>query len=413
MRKVFGAITCLALGLCIAGCTPGNGVVGAVQEDAEEVVIPVETSQPTRRDVAEYFETTSRVEAERRVEVVSKGTGECNSVLVEEGDVVEAGQVLAELDKAELEAQIRQTRVSLEQNEYQRAKAEEQLKEGLISPYEAENARFLCEQARATLEMQEVQLAHQTIRAPIGGVVTQRNVQVGMVVSTGLPVFSIVDPSSFMLPIQVPEKDLGRLEEGQKALVRVDSRPDEELAARVRRINPSVDPMSGTVKVTLDFEEADRDLLSEAAFARIRLILDTHENALVIPKDAVLEENARHYVMIVQEEEPEGEEPAEETTDREAAESAEARLVARRVEVETGLEDPEYVEIVSGIDEDTRVVTLGQHTLKAGSPVKITNAADEIEARKDMTVAEALAASKAKKDGRDVDAHVSGAQRHR
>ena len=422
------------------GCKPTDRAEAKKKDlESEKVRIPIEAAYPGRKDISAYFETVARVQAERRVEIVSKGTGLCLKMLAEEGDTVQEDEVLAELDKEELQAQIAQSRVSVKMNEYQMKKAKEQLAEGLLSPYEAENARFAYEQATASLRMQEIQLKHLTIRAPIGGVITQRNIQEGMLVSAGTPVFSVVDPSSYMLPINPPEKELVRLAEGQTARVTIDSRPGEEFTARVRRINPSVDPAAGTVKVTLDFDEDARQYLRDSAFARVQLVMETHENALVVPKDTIIEENARTYVMVVREqpaEEPEGSEketesakaaeaedaqgraetaPAQETSASETetgseddadAEDAQWRaekkpekpsLIAERIEVKTGLEDSNYIEVVDGIDEETQVVTLGQHTLKPGSAIEITNAETQILSRADISTEDALASAEARR----------------
>lgn len=375
---------------------------GAQPDKETEVRIPIHVSYPSREDIAAYFETTSRVQAENQVEVISKGNGLCEGVFVEEGDRVTAGQVLAELDKQELKAQLSQTRVNVQQSKYQMQKAEEQLKEGLLSPYEAENARFAYEQAKATLEVQEVQLSHQTVRAPIDGVVTQRNVQKGMLVSAGMPLFHVVDPDSFVLPISPPEKELPRLEIGQKAKITIDSFPDREFVARIERINPSVDPTTGTVKVVLEFDAEVRKALRQAAFARVQLVMETHENALLVPKDAIIEENARSFVMAVREmAADDAEQPPATTPD--PAEAAEPNqegpvLVAERVEVKTGLEDSDHVEVLEGIDEETRIVTLGQHTLKSGSLVTITNAEEEILSRAGIVPNKALAIAKKRQE---------------
>lgn len=390
-------IACAGL-LALAGC--GNQVQGIVDTGDEpealpaEVLVPIQAALPERSDVSAFFETTARIQAENRVEVVSKGSGIANEVRVREGDRVKEGDILAVLDKSEMEAQINQSRVTVQQNRYQMEKAEEQLERGILSPYEAENARFMYEQAAATLQVQEVQLRNQTIRAPIGGIVTQRMIQQGIVVSPGMPVFSIVDPNSYVLPITPPEKELSRLSEGQQALVTIDSMPDETFRAHVRQIFPTVDPVSGTVRVILEFEPESRERLREAAFARVKLVMETRENVLVVPKDALIQENARDYLMVVDQEFPE-----------DGGAESEPRMVARRKEVQTGLGDSNNIEITSGISDDSLIVTLGQHTLKAGSAVKITNAEEEIMSRAGLSAEEALSRSEEKRfdlgDGRD------------
>jgi RND family efflux transporter MFP subunit len=373
-----GLVICLlaTLGSLGAGCGRGERAAAANQPaKSEGVAIPVQVESPGRRDISAYFETTTRVQAENRVEVISKGMGLCTQVNVEEGDLVKLGAVLAELDKEELMMQILQTRVNVEKSKTALEIAETSLQEGIGSRVERDNARFAYDAALATLQAQEVQLKNQTILAPIEGVVTRRNIQQGMMVTTGVPAFSIVDPASYILPITPPEKELARLNVGQEARVSIDSCPGSEFSAKVRRINPGVDALSGTVKVILDFEEAARSCLREAAFARVRLVMETHPNALLVPKDALLEENARKYVMLVEE----GDRPAS-TEGPAGAESqpGERVLTAERIEVQTGLEDSNSVEIVSGITEESRVITLGQHTLKPGSEVYVTNVQEAI-----------------------------------
>jgi membrane fusion protein (multidrug efflux system) len=390
-KRLIGA---LLLCGCISGCEQIQARLSpekkAEEESAKqeapapEVLIPVEAVKPERRSISDYFETTSRVMAERRVEVVSKGLGQCVEVLADEGDVVKEGQVLARLDRKELEAQLRQMRVTLQMNEYQMNKAREQQAKGILSSFEADNARFAYEQAKATLEVQELQLQYQDIVAPIGGVVTQRVVQRGMVVANGMPVFSIVDPDSFVLPITAPEKELQYLREGQGAEVRVDSAPDQAFRATVRRINPSVDPASGTVRVLLDFEEGDRAQLKDSAFARVKLIMETRENILAVPKDALLEENGRKYLMLLHEPEVDAAAAAD-------ADATKKRYIAERTEIQTGIEDSTYIEVTSGLTDNDLFVTLGQHTLKSGAAVQITSAEAEVMANINLTAAEALA----------------------
>lgn len=404
MRKVLVlAIVYVVLGL-VAGC--GNKVEGmhtnqtGISAIDELVLVPVEATRPTRGDISSYFETTTRVEAEKHVQVISEGVGECLEVLVDEGEAVREGDVLARLDPKQLEAQIRQTKVNVQQAKFQMDKADEQQKEGILSPFELENTKFAYEQATAMLEMQQLQLENQTILAPIGGVVTVRNIQKGQMIATGVPVFRIVDPVTYILPIMPPEKELPRLRLDQTAKVSIDSVTGREFDARVRRINPSVDPLSGTVKVVLDFEDEARQYLREGSFARVKLVMETHANVLMVPKDAIIEENARKYVMVVKEEAAGaagGDVAAAEATeatpvaaDSAAPEKHEPKLVAERVEIKTGLADSDSIEVTDGLGDELLVVTLGQHTLKSGSQVKITTAESEIDALASLTADEAL-----------------------
>jgi len=389
MQKSLCWILGAALLVGLAGCDPSEkGTVNALNtEKPARTAFLVEASQPERRDVSEYLTETGNITAENQVEVLAKGTGHCLSILVEEGDTVVKDQVLAELDKAEMEAQIRQSEVNMTQQKISYERAEAGMKQGIISPAERDNAKSAYEQARASLEMQQVQLAYLTIRAPIDGVITKRNLQAGMLVSSGLAVFKIVDPDSFILPIFVTERSLPRLKIGQEARVTIDSSGDREFIAHVRRINPGVDAQTGSVKVILDFEAQDRPYLRDAAFARYSLVMDTHENALVVPKDAIVEENARRYVMVAQRAEDSGETPAEESA---APADGNTGWVAARVEVDTGLEDSNYTEVVTGIDDQTMVITLGQQTVNEGDLLEVGNLEETLKTRGALSADEAL-----------------------
>jgi len=395
MRKSLCWILGAALLASLTGCgQSAKGTVSALNtEKPAKTPFLVEASQPERRDVSEYLTETGNITAERQVEVLAKGTGHCLEILVEEGDTVVKDQVLAEIDKAEMEVQIRQSRVSMSQQKISYERAEAGMRQGIISPAERDNAQSAYEQSKASLEMQEVQLTFLTIRAPIGGVVTHRKLQAGMLVSTGMPVFSIVDPASFILPIFVTERSLPRLKLGQEARVTIDSSGDREFIAKVRRINPGVDAQTGSVKVVLDFDPKDHPYLRESAFARYSLIMDTHQSVLVVPKDAIVEENARRYVMVAQRGSETAEAQAAEPLDGAAATPSATetpKWVAARVEVETGLEDSNYTEVLSGISDDTFVITLGQQTVNEGDYLEIGNLEETLKTRGEISADKAL-----------------------
>jgi len=438
MHKYLGVLALMLLMVFSARCNltqipagaAGNAAAKAKTEEAQ-IIVPVQAELPRRDNISSYFETTARVEAENRVQVMAEGVGECEKVLAQEGDSVKAGDVLAELDRKTILATIGQAEVQVRQTKTAYDIAERSLAEGIGAKAERDNAQFAHEQSLAALNTQKVQLAKLTVCAQISGIVTKKNIQEGQLVSAATPVFTIVDPGSYMLVINPPEKELARLKVGQVAKVTVDALGNEEFDAAVRRINPGVDSATGTVKVTLDFDAATRKRLRESAFARVRLVLETHENALLIPKDALVEENARKYLFIVKQEEekPESGEtaPAESSPGgqsvREAAaepaesqaaqtgqspaqspskaeeQSAKPVFAAERIEIQTGLEDSKNIEILSGLDDQALVVTLGQHTLKPGSKVTVTNATDEILSKAGLSAEEALKTAREKRAG--------------
>jgi membrane fusion protein (multidrug efflux system) len=374
------------------GGKSGGGDTGVAAFVPPEVVVPVETAPLRRGNIATYFETTSRVEAERKVDVAAKASARCEKILVEIGDAVTQGQVLAELERTEAEAAYAQSEVTVRQNKTAYELARQQFEEGLGPKVEMDNARYAYEQSLATLETQRIQLDNLTIRAPISGIVTQRDIQTGMLVSVGFNAFRIVDPTSYILTISPPERELPRLKVGQVAKVSVDALRGREFDAQIRRINPSVDPVSGTVKVVLDFDEQVRKSLHEAAFARVKLVMATLQNVLLAPKEAIVDEEGRQYLFLAV--------PAEEAepSETELPRDGETEYAADRVEVRTGLEDSNRIQIINGASDGDVVITNGQHTLKPGTRIRITNLHDDIWQNADLSADEALAAARKRRE---------------
>lgn len=339
-------------------------------ETTKPIAFPVEAVFPTKRDISKYFETTTRISAERKVDVISKGIGICEELLVEEGDYVKEGQVLAKLDTSEVQTQILQTRVNIEKCKAALEIAENSLKEGIGSKVERDNARFALDAAEATLKIQQLQLKNQTIIAPINGIITRKNIQKGVLVSTGMPVFSIVDPDSYVLPINIPEREISRVYIDQKAEVVVDSCPSENFIASVFRISPTIEPSTGTIKTTLHFDKIENNTcIKDSAFARVKLIMEVHPEALVIPKDAVLEESGRKYIFIAQTKD----ENNLQELDLNSLKNNPIQFTAQKIEIQVGLEDSYYYEVLQGIDKNTLVITLGQMNLKPGSIIEVTS----------------------------------------
>jgi len=418
-RAVFFACAVMA-----AGCDPNMAKKASERQAslsttssgaAPEVVVPVEATRPQRGDIAMYFETTTRVEAERMVDVAAKASARCEKVSAEVGDVVKSGQIIAEMEKNEAQALYSQSEVQVRQNKTAYELSQKQYEEGLGPKVEMDNARYAHEQSLATLESQKILIENLTIRAPIDGVVTARDVQAGMLVNAGQTTFRIVDPTSFNLTISPPEREMPRLKVGQKAKVTIDALRGKEFDAEIRRINPSVDPISGTVKVVLDFDEEVRKTLHESAFARVKLVMATLQGVLLAPKEAILDEEGRHYVFIARvqqsvadkdapaaapgsaEAAPKPAEVVPDATKAPDATDAGEIYAAERVEVKTGLEDSDRVQIVSGVDENDLLITNGQHTLKPGSKVRVTNTHDSVWQNAQLTAAEALARAEVKR----------------
>ena len=307
--------------------------------------IPVRVVPVERRQIAQFLETNGTVESDNDVALVARTSGPIVELLVEEGMRVEAGQLLARIDDAEIRARLALAKVNQGEAElaYQRAKA--QYEKEILSRALFDQASAKLEAARAQVHETQVQLDYTSIRAPFTGMIVTRFIKFAQHVQSSTPMFRISAFDPLQCPIQVPEKDLGRLSVGQRAHLTVEAFPGERFNARVLRVSPVVDSATGTVKTTLEVETHGR--LRPGMFASVFLETDRHDDALVIPKTALVLESIGDTVYI-----KEGD-------------------VARRREVRLGYDEGDHVEVVAGLEAGQDVVVLGQDSLSDGTPVYV------------------------------------------
>ena len=323
----------------------GPGGFGGFGAPAEATSIPVEVITAVRRTISDYLETNGSLEAENEVDIVARTAGPIVELNVEEGMYVREGQVLARIDADEIRAQLEIARVALEEARLALDRARVSFENELISQETYDQAKSRHDTAKAQIYGNEIQLSYTEIKAPFDGLIIERVIKSQEFVNNGSRLFRISDFTPLLCPIQVPEKDLGRLRLGQPAYLAVEAFPGERFAASVLRISPIVDSATGTVKVTLSVN--GRSKLRPGMFASVYLETAQHDNAVVVPKEAMVLESIGDTVYVV------------------------AGDVAERREVETGFEESESVEILSGLEEGEKVIVVGQEALSQGTPVYI------------------------------------------
>ena len=326
------------------GGFPGFG------DQAANSAIPVRVTSVVRRDIADYLETNGSLEAENEVDIVARTTGPIVELNVEEGDFVRAGQVLARIDAVEIEAQLGIARVNLAEAELAWNRAQDSFEAEVVSQEAYDLARSNFDSAAAQIVGTEILLDFTVIRAPFDGLIVERVIKNAEYVGNNARLFRISDFDPLLCPIQLPEKDLPRLELGQPAHLTVEAYPGARFPARVLRISPVVDPATGTVKVTLEVQGQGR--LRPGMFASVFVETDVHENAVVIPKQALVLESTSDTVYAV-------------------VDDGEGGKVAQRRELSLGYEESDSLEVLAGLAEGEDIVIVGQDSLSDRTPVLI------------------------------------------
>ena len=365
-RRIFiGALILLALVLAgawwafssgkpAAGDTASGGAAAAAAAPNVTVVIP------GRQEVAQVISATGTIAARREMPVGMAGEGgQVTRVLVEPGQWVAAGQVLAVVDRAvqvqqlnSLVAQVRvaQSDANLAQSELDRARS--LVDRGFISKADLDRKTATRDAAVARVRVAEAQVGEARartgrldVRAPAAGLVLTRQVEPGQVVSAGSGVlFRMARGGEMELLAQLAEADLQSLPVGTAATV-TPVGSDLAIAGRVWQVSPIIDPQSrqGTVRIAVPYSRA----LRPGGFADARLVAGRGESPL-LPESAVLSSPEGNYVYIV----------------------VGKDNVVRRQKVTIGSVNDAGVAIASGLTGNERVVVLAGSFLNPGDKVK-------------------------------------------
>jgi membrane fusion protein, multidrug efflux system len=342
---------------------PANERKGAARRVAAEQnrdrlaaaeAVPVEVAPVVRGPISAFLSYNSALETEAIVDIYPQTAGQVDTLLVEEGSVVKAGDPLLKIDERELRVDVEESSINYQHQLQGFARIEDLHQRNLINPQEFENNRYQLDQARLRDERAKLRLSYATVRAPFDGVVASRETQVGARVGTGTKLFSLVKLDEIVARVFVPGRYLSVVATDQPAIVTSEFLPGRALQGWVKRLSPVIDPKSGTFRVTIGVRGERPSDLPPGLFVNVRILTDTRPDALLIPKRAVVYEGGERYVFTV----------------------ADGKVTKQRLNA--GYEDPETIEILSGLAPGTPVVVLGQAGLKDGAQVRVVAPASDL-----------------------------------
>jgi membrane fusion protein (multidrug efflux system) len=345
IRHATTAMLMLSLLAALAsGCGVGEASVAADSEMEAATPIPVETALPSRADIFATYEATTTIASDADAPVVAKVGGEVVSLLVEEGDWVMEGQALAELDGERLRLEMLSAKANLDQLRSEYERYTDLAARGLVSEAMFESLKYDLEALEATHALARLNFDYSKIRAPIAGVIASRDIKLGQSIDASDVAFRITDTSELLAYLQIPQAELGKFSAGQSATLTVDAMPDTTYTATIARISPTIDMRNGTFRATAFIDNGSGEL-APGMFARFLIAYDKHADALVIPREALIEEDDQTSVYVV-------------------ADGA----VSRRT-IQIGIESGNFVEVVGGLGGDEEIVVTGQSSLRHGSKV--------------------------------------------
>jgi membrane fusion protein (multidrug efflux system) len=324
------------------GAAPG-GFAGRAEVAPLIRVAPVELG--TLYDSVEAIGTAN---ANESLTLTAKVTDTVSRVDFDDGDYVEAGDVLVQLTDREEEAQLAEAQANLNDAESQLSRVANLAEQNLVPDSELVAARSRAEASKARLDTVVARLSDRLIRAPFAGVLGFRQISPGTLLQPNTPITTLDDISTIKLDFTVPESFLGAMKEGAQVLARSASYPDREFQGTVRSVGSRVDPITRAIQVRAHIPNMDGAL--RPGMLLVVNVVMAERQALIVPENAVYQIQDRHYVYVVSED-----------------------LVARERMIETGERRFGSVEVRNGLDEGERIVIEGIVKLRDGITVRLVD----------------------------------------
>lgn len=339
-----------------------------------EKPVVVQAKQVVRGEVQQTVTNTrsGSVKACRRSKLSVPIGGQIDSVLVKEGDKVEAGQLLMTLFNDDIQAQLEQARAQLtaaemakkrqcllaDSDQHEAERLQKLIKKGLASEEQldlatakADASNINCEatnadiqQAHAQVKLLDAQLTKTQLNAPFAGTVAELNGEVGEFATPSppgiptLPMVDLIDDSCFYVSAPIDEVDAGKLSLGLPVTITLDAFRDEAISGRVRRIAPYVyaqEKQARTVEVEADIVDRKMRRLLVGYSADVTILIQAHKDVLQVPTEAIFDQN-QVYVL------------------------KDGHLQLRNVT--TGLSNWQTTEVLSGVEEGEWVMTSAEQT---------------------------------------------------
>ena len=386
----------------------GGGMDGGGQRAAgPERRVAVQSALVETAAVADHLVTSGTLESEAQADIVPEANGVVTRILAEEGDTVRKGQVLAVIANPSLDANAERADLELDRARLAAEEARRLHGSGAISDTELRDAETAFRTAKASYEEAARSRGFTRVESPISGTVAVRDVRLGEVAGANRA-FQVVDLDRLRVVVQLPEKDLPRVREGQPVLLTGAYDEDQTAQGHVQRVSPVVDAATGTVRVTIAVDPGE-EALRPGQFVKARVEVDRHENVATIPRRALVWDDGEPIAWRIIEapvpEAPEGEEESEEEAEEDggflaglfggekgeegAAEEPEKdpwegipRRGVEKARLEIGYVDTERVEVVEGLALGEQVVTAGNANLRAETLVKLEGDPDPVKPEK-------------------------------
>ncbi len=339
-RWLFAALCSIGFLVSLSGCGNSEG-----EDQPPEFAVNVIVVESKLKPVSDKINLVATLAPNERVEIQNLISGVVTVIHFKEGERVEAGDLIFELDTQKLRARVAEAEGTFELAEINRERYIKLLESNTVSQQEFDQAMSRYSVLSATLALRRRQLDDSILRAPFSGVVGYRRVSPGQFIQQGETITTLVDTNPIKADFQVPERFLGELRINQEINITVPAYPMEKFSGNVYFIAPEVAQETRTVFVRATIDNTS-ERLKPGMFGNLELVLQVKEKALVIPESALITQGNKIQVMVVG-----------------SDNTVQVNYVT------TGLRLEGEVEITDGLNIGERVITEGHQKVESGSKV--------------------------------------------
>lgn len=337
----------------------------------------VETSKVSEKPISKQITAFGTVKAKDVVQVTPQVSNRITHIYAQLGDTVKEGQPLAKIYDApyqdqvqQAKAQVSQNRATFEQDSAAYARQQKLYKRDLISKSTLEqaeatykNSKSQLQSSIANLTQSKENLKNTVIRSPVYGVVINRNVAQGDLASSGQVAYEIGNLTGYQTYVYLPMQEWREVKIGQKVHFDLSDGERSSAIGRVSRISPRLDPQTGLGKVVVTFTKKGPSI-SQGLLVKSIINVETHPNAIVIPRSALVE-NVKTVIQ------PESN--AIQTERTYSAFVVQGDSLALKHSLTLGIDQGDKVEVVKGLQAGDEIVTTGQENLEDSSRVRVAN----------------------------------------
>ena len=327
--------------IVLAGCaqkknSQEQAAAMAVQPQAQTVKVMAASKQDVRQD-GTYSAT---VQANALNNIAPQSGGRIQKINVEVGDFVGSGQVLAEMDRIQLD----QAKLRLSNAETELGRLKQLYEQGGLAQSDYEAAELNYQVSKSTYDNL---LENTILRSPISGVVTARNYDRGDMYGMAAPIFTVQQITPVKILVGISEGDYTKVKKGDSVTLTVDALPGKTFSGTIKRIYPTIDPMTHTVNIEVNVPNQNREL-RPGMYAKVNVTFG-HSSSIVVPDAAVvrLQGSGQRNVFVVE------------------------NGIAVQREVTLGRHFDSQYEILSGLEVGEQVVVKGGSALRNGAAVEV------------------------------------------